>query len=762
MSVQMPVAPQEPSHRDHVRLDIEGMTCSSCAARIEKKLNRLDGVRATVNFATEVADVQMDPAAGIGTDRLIEAVEHAGYHASPRRITRTRPTSGDDGSGARGWLVRFVVSAVLAIPVIVLGMVPAVQFAGWPWVAFVLTIPVVTWGAWPFHRAAWINLRHGAATMDTLVSLGVLASFGWSTYALLFGGAGGAGMAGTGMPADGIGLERHGGDGSTYFEAAAAIVTFLLAGRWMEARAKHASGSALRALLALGAKQVSVLRDGREERVGIEELAVGDLFVVRPGEKVAADGTVTDGVSAVDMSLLTGESVPVEIGPSDRVVGGAVNANGRLVVRATGVGSDTTLARIAALVEAAQATKAPVQRLADRVSGVFVPVVLVLAALTLAVWLAVGAAPGTAVQAAVAVLIIACPCALGLATPTALMVGSGRGAQLGIVIRGPQILEQARRVETVVLDKTGTVTEGRMGVASVVSAPGTERVELLRAAGAAESGSEHPIARAITAAAEQVSGGSDLPGAEAVEAIPGHGVRATVDGRTVLVGRPALMASAGLAVPDPLSVAMAEAQSAGRTAVLVAVDDRVIGTIAVADTIRASSARAIGALRRLGLRTVLLTGDNRTAAAAVAAEVGIDDVRAEVLPEDKVRVVRELQRAGGTVAMVGDGVNDAAALATADLGIAMGAGTDAAIEAGDLTLVGNDLMGAVDAIRLSRATLRTIRGNLVWAFGYNVAMIPLAALGYLNPMFAGAAMAFSSVFVVTNSLRLRSFRALRD
>jgi Cu+-exporting ATPase len=611
---------------------------------------------------------------------------------------------------------------------------------------------VVVYGGLPFHRAALTNLRHGAATMDTLISMGTLAAFGWSLWALFLGGAGIPGMT---HPFR-LSVERGAGTSALYLEVAAGVTVFLLAGRYVEARSKRRAGAALRALLDLGAKDVAVLRDGVETREPVDRLAVGDRFVVRPGEKIATDGTVDEGTSAVDASMVTGESVPVEVGPGDTVVGGTVNAGGRLIVTATRVGADTQLAQMARLVEQAQTGKAAVQRLADRISGVFVPIVIALAAATLGYWIGTGSGTTAAFTAAVAVLIIACPCALGLATPTALLVGTGRGAQLGILIKGPEVLESTKRADTVVLDKTGTVTTGRMTLVEVIPADGQDRTELTRLAGAVEAASEHPIAQAIARAAADAVG--TLPPVTGFANIEGLGVRGTVDGREVLVGRVRLLREAGLDIPPDLDDARTRAEEAGRTAILAGWDGRARGVLAVADVVKPTSARAIAALRDLGLTPVLLTGDNATVARAVAAEVGIDEVIAEVLPAEKVDVVKRLQDRGKVVAMIGDGVNDAAALAQADLGLAMGTGTDVAIEASDLTLVRGDLLAAVDAIRLSRRTLRTIKGNLFWAFAYNVAALPLAAAGLLNPMIAGAAMAFSSVFVVTNSLRLRRFR----
>ncbi|KUL35269.1 heavy metal translocating P-type ATPase [Actinoplanes awajinensis] len=752
-----------------IELEIGGMTCASCASRIEKKLNRMDGVTASVNYATEKASVSFD--APLTANDLIATVEKTGYTAAVPAPEKPEISEKSDPLKSR-----LLISALLSIPVILLAMVPAWQFDYWQWLSLTLAAPVVVYGGWPFHRAAWTNLRHGAATMDTLVSLGTLAAFGWSLWALFLGTAGEPGMT---HPFR-LDIGRTDGAGNIYLEAAAGVTTFLLAGRYFEARAKRTAGSALRALLEMGAKDVAVLRDGGEVRIPIDQLSPGDRFVVRPGEKVATDGVVEEGASAVDESMLTGESVPVEVGPGGGVVGGTVNAGGRLIVRATRVGADTQLAQMARLVEQAQAGKAGVQRLADRISGVFVPVVIGLAVATLGWWVGTGAGWTAAFTAAVAVLIIACPCALGLATPTALLVGTGRGAQLGILIKGPEALEQTRRVDTVVLDKTGTVTTGHMALAAVRTADGQDPAELLRFAAAVESASEHPIAAAIVAAASAPlpeSAASGLSGSSAIPAsgksgagadgaltvgdfssFAGFGVRGDVAGRTVLAGRPALFEREGWTVPAEVTAAVDEQEAAGRTAIVAGWDGEARGVLAVADTVKPTSRDAVAGLRRLGLTPILLTGDNERVARAVAAEVGIDEVIAGVLPAGKVAVIERLQQSGKVVAMAGDGVNDAAALAQADLGLAMGTGADVAIEASDLTLVRGDLTVAVDAIRLARRTLRIIKSNLFWAFAYNLAALPLAAAGLLNPMIAGAAMAFSSVFVVANSLRLRGFR----
>jgi Cu+-exporting ATPase len=727
-----------------VKLDISGMTCTSCAMRVEKKLNRLDGVDATVNYATEKATVEV--ADGVEVQTLLDTVAKTGYGATVRppagQPTHDAPAHDASGHGdlhgAAALRQRLIVSAALALPVVVLSMVPALQFDNWQWLALTLAAPVAVWGAYPFHRAAWVNARHGAATMDTLVSVGVGAAFLWSLWALFLGDAG---M--TGMTMELSWLPSSDGHDEIYLEVASAVTVFILGGHYLEANAKSQSSAALRALMDLGVRDVTVLRDGDETRVPLGDLHEGDLFVVRPGEKIATDGVVEQGASAVDESMLTGESAPVEVTPGTRVTGATLNQGGRLVVRATAVGTDTQLAQMARLVEEAQEGKADVQRLADRVSAWFVPAVIVLSLATLAGWLLAGGTLTEAFTAAVAVLIIACPCALGLATPTALMVGTGRGAQLGILIKGPQVLESTRTVDTVVLDKTGTVTTGRMSVAAVAPAPGVDEAQLRRVAASLEHASEHPVARALATLAEPA-------GVEAFANHAGFGVTGTVDGLDAAVGRPSWLRSRGVDVPDVDAVG---------TTVAIAWDGVFRGTVTVADTVKATSARAVADLRALGLEPVLLTGDNRAVAESVAAEVGITRVVADVTPADKLRTVRELQAEGHVVAMVGDGVNDAAALAGADLGIAMGTGTDVAMAASDLTLVKGDLATAVDAVRLSRATLRTIKGNLFWAFAYNVAAIPLAASGLLNPMIAGLTMAFSSVFVVTNSLRLRRFRA---
>jgi Cu+-exporting ATPase len=736
-----------------IELPIHGMTCASCASRIERKLNKLDGVSATVNYATEKASVAYD-ADAVAPEQLVVAVEAAGYSASlPAAATADEPAP--EGDGTRPLRLRLIGSALLSLPVLLVSMIPTLQFNHWQWLALQLGTPVVIWAAWPFHRAAWANLKHGTATMDTLVSLGVLAAWLWSLYALFLGDAGADGMRMTFSLLPKVG----GGTNEIYLETAAVVTTFILAGRYFETRAKRRAGAALKALLELGAKDVSVLDpEGGERRVAVAQLQVGDRFVARPGEKVATDGVVEEGHSAVDMSMLTGESIPAEVGPGSDVAGATVNAGGRLIVRATKVGADTALAQIAQLVENAQTGKAPVQRLADRIAGVFVPIVIALAVATLGFWLANGAGATFAFTAAVAVLIIACPCALGLATPTALMVGTGRGAQLGLLIKGPQVLESTRRVDTVVLDKTGTVTTGTMSLVDVVTADGVDRDEALHLVGSLEHASEHPIARAI---ADAATNHAPLAAVQSFRNRDGLGVEGIVDGHAVIVGRPALLREWGVDLPAELCATLERAQEKGRTAIAAAWDGSARAVLVVADTVKPTSAAAVAELKRLGLRPVLLTGDNAHTASTVAAEVGIDDVIAEVLPADKAAVVRRLQAEGRTVAMVGDGVNDAPALAQSDLGLAIGTGTDVAIEASDLTLVSGNLHAAADAIRLARRTLRTIKGNLFWAFAYNIAALPLAASGCLNPLIAGAAMALSSVFVVSNSLRLRRFSSAR-
>ncbi|MEU4339666.1 heavy metal translocating P-type ATPase [Nocardia sp. NPDC023852] len=755
-----------------VELVIGGMTCASCANRIEKKLNKLDGVTATVNYATEKARV--DFTGDVAPGDLIATVEQAGYTAALPAAPELREIAAEDEPTTM-LRTRLLVSLALTVPVIAMAMIPALQFTNWQWLSLTLAAPVVAWGALPFHRAAWTNLRHGTSTMDTLVSMGTLAALGWSLYALFWGTAGTPGMR---HPFE-FTISRMDGTGSIYLEAAAGVTTFILAGRFFEARSKRRAGAALRALLELGAKEVSVLRrasdgptggsernhagprehgDGyAEQRIPVEQLAVGDRFVVRPGEKIATDGVVLEGSSAVDASMLTGESVPVEVGLDDAVVGGTVNVGGRLVVRASRIGGDTQLAQMAKLVEDAQTGKAQAQRLADRISGIFVPIVIALSVATLGFWLGTGGSVAAAFTAAVAVLIIACPCALGLATPTALMVGTGRGAQLGILIKGPEVLESTRRVDTVVLDKTGTVTTGKMTLLDVVTAEGENPNRVLALAGALEDSSEHPIALAIAKGARERVG--ELKPVEGFANVEGLGVQGVVDGHAVVVGRTRLLADWSMRLDADLEQAIRDAEAAGKTAVAVGWDGAARGVLVVADAVKPTSAQAITQLRALGLTPIMLTGDNKAAAEAIAEQVGIDEVIAEVLPQDKVDAVKRLQAEGKVVAMVGDGVNDAAALAQADLGLAMGTGTDVAIEASDLTLVRGDLRAAADAIRLSRRTLGTIKGNLFWAFAYNVAAIPLAMAGLLNPMLAGAAMAFSSVFVVSNSLRLRAFRS---
>ncbi|GAA1115487.1 heavy metal translocating P-type ATPase [Nocardiopsis exhalans] len=741
-------------------MQIGGMTCASCANRIEKKLNKLDGVTASVNYATEKASVtgpaDLDPQA------LISEVERTGYTATLPAAPRTGAGNSEGESESReeaelrALRQRLIGAATLAVPVIAMAMVPALQFDYWGFASLVLAAPVVVWAGWPFHKAAWTNLKHGAATMDTLISVGTTAALIWSIIALFWGTAGQPGVV---HPFE-LTISRSDGFGHIYLEVGAGVITFILLGRYFEKRSKRRAGAALRALLELGAKEASVLRGGREERIPIDELAVGDEFVVRPGEKIATDGVITSGRSAIDASMLTGESVPVEVTEGDNVTGATVNAGGRLVVKATRVGSDTQLAQMAQMVEDAQSGKAEIQRLADRVSGVFVPIAIAIAVGALGAWIGAGFPLSAGFTAAVAVLIIACPCALGLATPTALLVGTGRGAQMGVLIKGPEILESTRRVDTVVLDKTGTVTTGKMTLTGVIAARGVDRTELLRLAGGLEDYSEHPIAQAIAAGAAAEVG--ELPAPESFDNIEGQGVQGVVEGHAVLAGRETLLAEWSLTLDEELRAAKRAAEAEGKTAIAVGWDGAARGVLVVSDQIKTTSAEAIAQFRKLGLTPVLLTGDNQAVAEQVAAEVGIERVIAEVLPKDKVDVVARFQDEGRVVAMVGDGVNDAPALAQADLGLAMGTGTDVAIEAADITLVRGDLRAAADAIRLARRTLRTIKTNLFWAFAYNTSAIPLAAFGLLNPMLAGAAMAFSSVCVVGNSLRLRSFRAHAD
>ncbi|MBE7954629.1 copper-translocating P-type ATPase [Microbacterium sp. R1] len=742
-----------------IELQIGGMTCASCANRIEKKLNKLDGVTASVNYATEKASVTAPE--GYDPQLLVAEVEKTGYTAELPTPKGETPKDGEGGESRedaelRSLRQRLIGSAVLAVPVIAMAMIPALQFDYWGFASLALAAPVVVWAGWPFHKAAWMNLKHGAATMDTLISVGTTAAMIWSLVALFFGTAGDRGVV---HPFE-FTISRSDGLGHIYLEVAAGVITFILLGRYFEKRSKRRAGAALRALLELGAKEVAVLRNGQEQRVSIDELTVGDEFVVRPGEKIATDGVITSGNSAIDASMLTGESVPVEVSEGDTVTGATVNAGGRLVVQATRVGSDTQLAQMAKLVEDAQSGKAEIQRLADKVSGVFVPIAIAVAVGALGAWIGAGFPLSAGFTAAVAVLIIACPCALGLATPTALLVGTGRGAQMGVLIKGPEVLESTKKVDTIVLDKTGTVTTGKMTLTDVITADGVDRAELLRIAGGLEDYSEHPIAQAIAAGATSEVG--DLPAPESFENIEGKGVQGVIDGHAVVAGRESLLTDWSIHLDDHLRTAKQAAEAEGKTAIAIGWDGAARGVLVVSDQIKPTSKQAIAQFTELGLTPVLLTGDNQAVAEQVAAEVGIEQVIAEVLPKDKVDVVARLQAEGKVVAMVGDGVNDAPALAQADLGLAMGTGTDVAIEAADITLVRGDLRAAADAIRLARHTLRTIKTNLFWAFAYNTAAIPLAAFGLLNPMLAGAAMALSSVFVVSNSLRLRTFKARAD
>jgi P-type Cu+ transporter len=727
-----------------IQLDIEGMTCASCATRVEKALNKVEGVEASVNYATERATIVTS---GVDPAILLEAIEQAGYHAAVH--TEDSVESTDAETSLRR---RLMISAGITLPVVLLSMVPLIQFPYWQWVVTALAIPVATWGAWPFHRAAAINARHGVATMDTLISVGVLAAAGWSLYALIFGGAGRVGMTMTMSLFGAPGAGSH----EIYWEVAAAVTTFMLLGRYLEHRAKRDAGAALRALMESGAKEATLRRDGVDVVVAISEVHPGDHMIVKPGERIPTDGAILEGVAAIDTSMMTGESVPVEAGPGDTVLGGTINTSGYLIVQATRVGEDTELARMAALVEQAQTGKSQAQRLADRISAVFVPIVMVISVVTFITWLALGGPLEVAFQAAVATLIIACPCALGLATPTALLVGTGRGAQLGLLIRGPEVLEHSRNIDTVVLDKTGTLTTGHMVVTDVLTTQGPTHDDVIAIAGAVEKGSEHPLAAAVIRYAEEKS--ITMEQATDFATIAGLGQQATIGGSVAGVGQLAWLLSQGYRVSPDVESAISVAIEGGSTVIAVGSDSVVVGAVVIADSVKDTSRAAVGRLVDLGLTPVMATGDNAVVADRIAREVGIEIVHAGLTPEGKTQLVKDLQAEGHQVAMVGDGINDAPALATADLGIAMGTGTDAAMTAGDITIVSGDLLSVSDGIRLARRTLGTIRGNLFWAFAYNVAAIPLAVAALLNPIVAGLAMAFSSVFVVTNSLRLRRFR----
>jgi Cu+-exporting ATPase len=741
-----------PASLVEVELAVQGMTCGACAAKIQKELNEIPGIEAAVNYATESAMVAFDRDS-VSEATVIKAIEHAGYSA---RVMDDQPFDDDLEARLRAASIRLGISVVFTVPVVLLSMVMAWQFHNWQWWAMGLSAPVVTWGAWPFHKTAFRNAMHGTSTMDTLISVGVIAATAWSIWAVVWGEAiASAGHAGMTM--------TQSSSSHVYFEVGATVTSFILVGRYLEMRAKHSAGDALRSLLALGAKYATVLRDGVEVSIPASVVREGDMIVVRPGEKIAADGVVAEGVSSIDMSMVTGESVPVDVVVGDSVTSATVNMNGRIVVIATRVGAETTFARMAKLVREAQATKAPVQKFADKVSSIFVPTVFIISAATLAGWLYFDGDSSKAFTAAVAVLIIACPCALGLATPTALMVGSGRAAQMGIVIKGIDVLQSTRRIDTVVLDKTGTVTTGMMTLVDVMCVDGVTRDEALQNAGAVEKSSEHPIARAIVRAAEEEVG--VLPSLDEFESLPGVGASGRIGGTIITVGREEMFRERLVILPKVIRDALTSSRELGHTAVIVTWGGQAKAVISLADQPKPTSAEAIASLRLMGLAPILLTGDNATTARAIAESVGIETdehhLYAGVMPEDKVAVVRDLQERGYAVAMVGDGVNDAAALTQADVGIAMGGGTDVAMQASDLTIVNGDLRSVPDAIRLSRATLRTIRTNVFWAFAYNVAAIPLAASGRLNPMWAGLAMASSSVFVVTNSLRLRRVKLHR-